>query len=334
IDNNDQDSLDDSYIGRTPINETITFDNITIQNYGNLETGSSTNITYTTLDWSTRGTITDLGGTFNLLSGGGALTVPVTARLYAYTTRTNSSCTIDGYMKTRQAITTAGDFSIGTTGTLTNEANTTTQQYIIDITAANLTIASGGAINVNDKGYQQTEGPGAGVDITGGAGHGGDGGDGTVGDGGLAYGSITQPVTIGSGGGKNGGYTSGAGGGAVKLTISGTTTLSGNITANGQNSPARGGGGSGGSVYITTGTFSGSGSILVNGGNGNTTAYGGGGGGRIAVHYTTDSSTVSYQAYGGFEGAAATYRMGGAGTIYTKAAAAVNGDLTIDNNDQ
>ncbi|MCK5592250.1 MAG: hypothetical protein KAI72_09880, partial [Candidatus Pacebacteria bacterium] len=162
IDNNDYDSLNDTYLGRTPINETIIFDTVTIQNYGNLETGSSTNITYTTLDWSTKGTITDNGGTFDLLSGGGALVVPATSRLYAYTSRTNSSCIVDGYMKARQAITTTGDFSIGAVGILTHEINTTTQQYIIDITAANFTIASGGAINVNEKGYQQSEGPGAG----------------------------------------------------------------------------------------------------------------------------------------------------------------------------
>ncbi|MCK4946014.1 MAG: hypothetical protein KAS59_07115, partial [Alphaproteobacteria bacterium] len=149
IDNNSQDSLSDTYLGRTPINETITFDAITIQNYGNLETGTSVNITYTALDWSTKGTITDLGGTFDLLSGGGAMTIPETSRLYAYTTRTNSSCTVNGYMETRQAITTAGDFNVGISGILTHEANTTTQQYVIDITAANFTIAAGGTINAD-----------------------------------------------------------------------------------------------------------------------------------------------------------------------------------------
>ncbi|MCK5487919.1 MAG: hypothetical protein KAI86_16990, partial [Desulfobacterales bacterium] len=190
IDNNDQNSLSDTYIGKTLINETITFDTITIQNYGHLETDSSTNITYTTLDWSTRGTITDMGGTFDLLSGGGALLVPETSRLYAYTTRTHSSYTIDGWVKTRQAITTAGDFNIGAVGILTHEYNTSIQQYVIDITAANLTIASGGTINVNAIGYTRTHGPGAGnVSIGGGgAGHGGEGGDGYSGTGGVSYG--------------------------------------------------------------------------------------------------------------------------------------------------
>ncbi|MCK4946096.1 MAG: hypothetical protein KAS59_07525, partial [Alphaproteobacteria bacterium] len=151
IDNNNQDSSGDGSIGRTPINETITFDTITIRNCGHLETGTSTNITYTTLDWSTKGIITDLGGTFDLLSGGGALLVPETSRFYFYTSRTHSSCTINGWVETRQAITTTGDFNIGTVGTLTHEYNSTSQQYVIDITAANFNMASGGTINVNSR---------------------------------------------------------------------------------------------------------------------------------------------------------------------------------------
>ncbi|MCK4946573.1 MAG: hypothetical protein KAS59_09965, partial [Alphaproteobacteria bacterium] len=333
LDNNNQDRLNDSYIGKTPIDETITFDTLTIQNYGNLETGSSTNITYTTLDWSTKGTITDIGGTFDLLSGGGALTVPATSRLYAYTSRTYTSCAVNGYMEARHAITTAGDFNIGVVGTLTTEYNTTVKQYVIDITAANFNLSSGGTINVNARGYQHSAGTGAGTNGTraGGAGYGGDGGDGNAGSGGGAYGSITEPTDLGSGGGDSG--TGGAGGGAVKLAIAGTTTIAGTISSNGGNGGSDAGGGSGGSVYIMTGTLTGAGTITANGGTGEDSYAGGGGGGRIAVYYTTDSSTVSYEAHGGLAGAS-TSRMGGAGTIYTKASTQGNGDLMIDNNNQ
>ncbi|MCK4946574.1 MAG: hypothetical protein KAS59_09975, partial [Alphaproteobacteria bacterium] len=198
--------------------------------------------------------------------------------------------------------------------------------------AANLTIASGGTINVNVKGYQSSTGPGQGVDhgdFSGGAGYGGDGGDGYV-AGGSAYGSITAPTDIGSGGGADG-AGGGSGGGAVKLTVSGTTTVAGTIYANGGNGVNDDGGGSGGSIYITTGVLAGAGTVTVNGGIGHSGA-GGGGGGRIAIYYTTDSSTVSYQAYGGLTGAS-TSRVGGAGTIYTKESG-TNGDLLIDNNDQ
>ncbi|MCK4946098.1 MAG: hypothetical protein KAS59_07535, partial [Alphaproteobacteria bacterium] len=279
IDNNDYNNLSDGAFGRTPINETITFDTITIKNYGNLETGSSTNITYTTLDWSTKGTITDLGGTFDLLSGGGALLVPATSRLYFYTSRTPSSCTINGWVETRHAITTAGDFSIGTAGTLTHEYNSTTQQYVIDITAANFNLSAGGIINVNARGYQHSAGPGEGTNgqRAGGAGYGGDGGDGNVGAGGSAYGSVTEPTDLGSGGGDY--YPGGAGGGAVKLTIAGTTTIAGTIFSNGATGGGDAGGGSGGSVYITTGTLDGAGTITANGGSGQDIYAGGGGGG-------------------------------------------------------
>ena len=54
------------------------------------------NITYSTLDWSTKGIVTDNGGTFSLFSGGGNLTVPQTATFFAHTTRTWSAATIDG----------------------------------------------------------------------------------------------------------------------------------------------------------------------------------------------------------------------------------------------
>jgi len=67
-------------------------------------------------------------------------------------------------------------------------------------------------------------------------------------------------------------------------------------------------------VWLTAGTLSGNGTISVSGGNGQNSAAGGGGG-RIAVYYTTDSSTISYQAYGGTGGSA---NVGGAGTIFKK----------------
>ncbi|MCK4944876.1 MAG: hypothetical protein KAS59_01270, partial [Alphaproteobacteria bacterium] len=120
----------------------------------------------------------------------------------------------------------------------------------------------------------------------------------------------------------------GRGGGAVKLTVSGTTTVTGIISANGANAGAYSGGGSGGSVYIITGTFAGAGTITSNGGVGVSPPTGGGGaGGRIALYYTTDSSTVSYQTYG-----ASGYAYGGAGTVYTKADAQTHGDLIVNNN--
>ncbi|GAI09881.1 unnamed protein product, partial [marine sediment metagenome] len=165
------------------------------------------------------------------------------------------------------------------------------------------------------------------------------------GSGGLTYGFSTQPTNTGSGGGgTDAGYpaSGGRGGGAIKLNVSGTTTIDGSITANGENGGVDsknycgGGGGSGGSIYIITGTLAGNGSITTNGGNGGSGvtygAGGGGAGGRIAIEYTTIDATNPIGnnkifAYGG-----SGYQYGGAGTIYTKQASAVNGDLLVDNN--
>ncbi|MCK4944697.1 MAG: hypothetical protein KAS59_00330, partial [Alphaproteobacteria bacterium] len=125
--------------------------------------------------------------------------------------------------------------------------------------------------------------------------------------------------------------------GAVKLTVAGTATINGLITANGANGGATssgtdrgGGGGSGGSIWITAGTLTGSGSITANGGAGGNYGYAGGGGagGRIAVHYTTDNSSVTCQLYGG----SPSGRYGGAGTIYKKPSSQSYGNLIVDNN--
>ncbi|MFA5392762.1 MAG: hypothetical protein WC306_03760, partial [Candidatus Paceibacterota bacterium] len=323
IDGNDQDNWDDRYAMRTFLNDTYIFDTITIQNYGNLEIGPSANIAYNNLNWSNKGIITDNGGIFALVSGGGSLTIPATSRLVANTSRTFTGLTVNG--------------------TLTHSTNSTAETYKLNYTInGDVNVASGGAINVNYRGYQHSAGPGAGADgnCAGGAGYGGEGGDGTGAAGGSAYGSITEPSNIGSGGGDidgsgSNGYWGGSGGGAIKLTISGTLTISGDITANGANYVSYyAGGGSGGSIWINAGALAGAGNVTANGGNGHEWGAGGGGGGRIAMYYTTDSSTVAYQAYGGTEASATADNMGGSGTIYKKAAAASNGDLIIDNNDQ
>ncbi|MCK5591548.1 MAG: hypothetical protein KAI72_06300, partial [Candidatus Pacebacteria bacterium] len=251
-----------------------------------------------------------------------------------------SVLTLSNGNATTNKLVVTGDVNIGANGTLTQTANTTAETHIINLGAANFTIASGGAVNVNEKGYQGGSGTGSGGNVgtsgAGGASYAGVGGVGVSGGAGATYGSITEPINIGSGGGNNSYGSGGAGGGAVKLTVSGTTTINGNIYSDGgdytNDSLGGQGGGSGGSIYISTETLFGAGTIFANGGNGGSGA-GGGGGGRIAVYYTTDSSTVSYQAYGG-KNSTATSRMGGAGTIYKKAAAQTNGDLIIDNNDQ
>ncbi len=232
-------------------------------------------------------------------------------------------------------------------GTLTHDTNSTIEVNKINYTiSGNFTVALGGIVDIDSKGYAGTEGPGAGTDHANGAGGGGYGGEGGIGSnlgyylggaGGISYGSYLAPVDLGSGGGlKNLLYA--PGGGAVKLTVSGTTTINGTITSNGAVGPAYGGssgGGSGGSIYITTGALAGNGTIRADGGatqdwDGNKYG-GGGGGGRIALYYTSDSSTFASLSAKGGKPPGVLAQMGGGGTIYKKLASAANGNLIIDN---
>lgn len=126
---------------------------------------------------------------------------------------------------------------------------------------------------------------------------------------GPVYGSVTQPSNLGSPGGTQ---SSGHGGGAVNLTVTGTLSLDGAISANGGAAlAANTGGGSGGSVLVSAGTLIGAGSISANGGSASNAVSGGGGGGRIAVYFNTDSFTGNFAAHGG-----AGANAGGPGTIY------------------
>ncbi len=241
------------------------------------------------------------------------------------------------------AVSIATSITVQSGGTLTHTANTTAKSYELNLSSATIDIQSGGTVNVDGKGYAVSEGTGAGTDDfagDGGGSHGGTGGTGGAssasGVGGSTYGSVTSPATLGSGGGNACG-PGGAGAGAVKLVASGTLTLNGSITADGNSGTGcRGGGGSGGAVWLDAGTLAGAGTITADGGIASTEG-GGGGGGRVAIYYTTDSSTIisgdKIQAYGGSQAWVRDAGIGGAGTIYTKASGATNGDLIVDNND-
>ena len=196
--------------------------------------------------------------------------------------------------------------SIQSTGILTHNQNTTSKVSFLDISATNLTVDTGGKIDASNVGYtggvnSSGNGPGGGQfqngSSNGGAGYGGRGGSGST-FGGISYGSITQPTDLGSGGAdtSNWGARGGNGGGAIKLSVSGTTTVNGSILANGETiSDTYVGGGSGGSIWIDTNTLTGSGTIAANGGNspGAGNPAGGGGGGRIAIYYQNRSGTMT-----------------------------------------
>ncbi|MBI9051564.1 MAG: Ig-like domain-containing protein [Anaerolineaceae bacterium] len=207
---------------------------------------------------------------------------------------------------------------------------------IVELTVGTLIIEEGGIITGDGYGYSASSGPGQGTDGVstvggGGAGHGGYGAASSQGrSGGIPYGDVYQPITMGSGGGNVSSYQGGAGGGVLHLLVNIELENNGTISMNGlpgsQSSGYNAGGGSGGSIWIETGTLTGSGSILASGGYGGTswTGYGGGGsGGRITISSDVNTFTGTIQAYGG-SGAA----YGGAGTIYW----ATEDLLIIDNN--
>ncbi len=201
--------------------------------------------------------------------------------------------------------------TIASGGIVTHVTNATTEAYKVDLTVnGNLDIQAGGQVNVDGNGYVNAYGPGKFVSGSAGGGHGGLGGKRNSTDmGGTTYGSIVAPTNLGSGGG----YGGANGGGAVRLNVTGTTTVNGVISANSKNVLYSG---SGGSVFLTTGTLEGNGIIRASSPSG---AWAMGGAGRVAVILTngTDFGSVSIQACSGL-GSAGTFMYGGAGTVYLR----------------
>ena len=189
-------------------------------------------------------------------------------------------------------------------------------------------VQAGSRVDVSGRGYAAGAGPGAGMQnpsgYGSGAGHGGTGGTPTSGGaGGGAYDSVLTPGLWGSGGGHAGG---GMGGGIVRLAIAGTLQLDGVIAADGVSPGYPAGGGAGGSIHVSAGNLAGGGSFSAQGGSTVNTGGGGGGGGRIAVYYSANSFTGAVNAAGG-----GGQEYGGAGTIYSKLAAAPQGLVRVDN---
>ena len=166
------------------------------------------------------------------------------------------------------------------------------------ITAGTLTIDSGGTVNADSEGFAAQAGPGANTGDNQGGTHGGVG----FGNPSATYGSFTNPTSLGSGG------VSGAGGGAIIISSTGTVTVNGTLSANsvgGNESKA----GAGGSINITANTLTGTGTIEAS--SATVSTYGGGGG-RISLNgVTTDTFTGTLQAKYG-----TTTTRGRSGTIY------------------
>lgn len=188
-------------------------------------------------------------------------------------------------------LTVANDFNLGGSATLicpySSNAGEGTGR---SITVGNLATVNG-TIHANGQGFPGATPPATGTgpggiaaNYTGGT-HGGRGGcrsNGSNVESAPEYGSVLNPVSLGSGGARVGAD----GGGAIRLTVTGELTVGGSITANGLTGTSSYSGGAGGSVWLTAGTLAGGGTIAANGGAASTTANsGGGGGGRVSLQY-------------------------------------------------
>ena len=309
-----------SSVPATSVNGTATYNTFTVKDGTQALIADSANINGGTTLIQNGATVALAGN--NAVWSGGALTVQ---------TGTNTINIPVGVVTEP----TFSSINIGT-GTLTHAAHTTVHTYSIILKSTGDVTVSG-TINLDGKGYaggttgsDNGKGPGGGTGgiNSGGGAHGGNGGTGGF-AGGTAYDAIDAPVDLGSGGGgtTSSSYNNGgAGGGAVKLTSGGTMTVSGTITAYGLNGGTNccnyAGGGAGGSIWLSTSTLAGAGTVRATGGySGSSGAAGDGAGGRIRLTYTTDSSTLTKQAYA----AGTSTKRGGAGTIST------SGGLTIGN---
>ena len=167
---------------------------------------------------------------------------------------------------------------------LTHRTTTSEQVYGLRMTiASNLWVDAASRIDVTGRGYPQgyTAGNSRALGATGESG-GSYGGLGTAYDGqpNPIYGDAFNPDEPGSGGGSS--YSSGAGGGLVRITAGGAR-VDGAILANGSWNPGwNGGGGSGGAILLNVGSLAGEGFVAASGGD--SSYQGAGGGGRVAVY--------------------------------------------------
>ena len=178
------------------------------------------------------------------------------------------------------------------------------------IAATTLELAGGGRIEADGAGWAGANGPcwaaaSARAKYQGGS-YGGAhpylGANNAIGP--ATYGDAAAPVEPGCGAYQYIANGTGAGGGAIRIDLSGDFVCNGVVSANGKT--GSNGGGSGGGVYVTCRTISGSGTICANGRNGTEAAnVAAGGGGRVAVVYDVSAQNgvdcdVRFEARGGF----------------------------------
>ena len=173
-----------------------------------------------------------------------------------------------------------GDVVVRDGGRITHAGPAATENAKLHLAiAGDLTVEAGGTVDADGKGYAAGKGSGCTTAGAIGAAHAGKG----YNNGAQPYGSVFCPTNWGSG------NSSGCGGGAVHLDVTGTLRVDGRISADGGVSGVYAG--AGGSVWIECGTIVGSGVLSVTEGrrpvntsNRNDCTSSGG---RLAVHQRT-----------------------------------------------
>ncbi|MFG1499129.1 hypothetical protein ABMA70_02895 [Halobacteriovorax sp. XZX-3] len=266
-------------------------------------------LAYTTLDQfcdvGTSGTTCEINNAKWLPSDLFAGNLTINNDIYLYDSATNINVTGDLLVKSGATIQSQNrdKYTFDISGNATIEAGATMKVNLADFIATNLDLA--GTVDVSQRGYTSTSGPGGGKDSSGGNNHGGAASYGSIGGQGYSantwgnlYGDETAPTDFGSGGGRHAHAAGGDGGGAVKFSISNLTNFTGAILSNGGNgtyiSGNYGSGGSGGSIWINTGSITGNGSMAAQGGSASGSSSGHGGAGRIAITMTDISGVYQY----------------------------------------
>ena len=139
--------------------------------------------------------------------------------------------------------------------------------------------------------------------------------------GGSKYGSVCNPVFVGSRGGRSGG----SGGGAIRLFGSLVVELEGKLVSNGGYGSGSGGGGSGGSIWLDGKEIDGHGFAVAQGGSGgsryvnwyNCRYSGGGAGGFVRIQSTMsiNRDVLLNIAVSGGSGGGSSATSGGSGRI-------------------
>ncbi|MDG0815429.1 Calx-beta domain-containing protein [Bdellovibrio svalbardensis] len=205
-------------------------------------------------------------------------------------------------------------------------ASCAVQNYAVNLDLDNFTLD--GDMPLNARGFAQACGPGGGpggnLTSPAGASYGGFGHAGGTAQT-QPYGSISNPVDMGSGGGTTWG---GRGGGLALIKVANRFTFNGTIKSNAGGASTfgafySGSGGSGGGININTNIIDGAGGRVEASGSPGQVAAGGhvpgsGSGGRIAIIYKDDQytgglSSVSIKNFGGARGGNIN---GAAGTTY------------------